>query len=260
MSEAKDPRGDDHIEELLSQLQGIFGKLSRSEEEESQAKIDPPGQTAPGDPSGQPLPPESAREPRPAPPPEAPAPEAAAPPAQPGSPTVPDAPMTTVPVPDYVPPPPPPPAEAVETPAERPPADFSALPMEADKSAVYSLIFYPPNRETEARSLTDKVQTMTPRFTKVAFQIKVAASIAIDPKVDAQETILPQVQEGIRAVFIIVDRPMDDARRKTITAALEPRGIYVHEVPALSVEKKAFYTDLLLGMVFFYDSLKSGAE
>ena len=58
----------------------------------------------------------------------------------------------------------------------------------------------------------------------------------------------------------IVERPIEEVRRKTIIASLEPRGIYVHEVPALAIEKKAFYTDLLLGMVFFYDSLKSGAE
>jgi len=132
--------------------------------------------------------------------------------------------------------------------------------MEADKSAVYSLIFYPPNRENEAKTLTEKVQTMTPRFTKVAFQIRVAACLPMEPKGDPRETVLSQVPEGIRAVFFIVDRPMEEIRRKTITASLEPRGIYVHEVPALAIEKKAFYTDLLLGMVFFYDSLKSGSE
>ena len=256
MSEAKDPRNDDHIEELLSQLQGIFGKLSHSEEEESQTKIDPPGQ---------PIHPEVAKEPPSVPPPQAPPPETLAP----APPTVPDAPIVPLSIPDSAPapaaeiPPPPPPEVPNENPATetpQPPIDLSALPMEADKSAVYSLIFYPPSRENEAKTLMEKVETMTPRFTKVAFQIKVAASLPIDPKGDPRETVLPQVKEGIRAVFVIVDRPMEDVRRKIITGGLEPRGIYVHEVPVLSVEKKAFYTDLLLGMVFFYDSLKSGSD
>src|SRR5579872_267695 len=166
MSEAKDPRGDDHIEELLSQLQGIFGKLSRSEEEESQAKVDPPASE---------------------PPPQAASSETVTP-----APPVPDAPLPPATVRDSAPTPaaevpaPPPPVEIpsppVESPAAEPPhppADLSSLPMEADKSAVYSLIFYPPNRENEAKTLMEKVETMTPRFTKVAFQIKVAGSLPI---------------------------------------------------------------------------------
>src|SRR5690348_337862 len=42
MSDSKDPHGDERIEELLGQLQGIFGRLSRSEEEESGQKLNLP--------------------------------------------------------------------------------------------------------------------------------------------------------------------------------------------------------------------------
>jgi hypothetical protein len=250
MAETKDPHGDEHIEELLSQLQGIFGKLSRSEEEESQTKIDPP------------KPPEEAVSP------ETPVPEETL---NPGPPTVPDSPFVSVAIPDSPPPPetvlpanvPELPTEIeasapIETPAA--PLPMAELPKEADKSVVFSVIFYPLNKENEAKLLHEKVETMTPRFTKVAFQIKVSALIPIDLKGDPQETVLPHVKEGIRAIFIIADRPLEESRRKIVTGALESRGIYVHEVPSTSVEKKAFYTDLLLGMVFFYDSLKSGQD
>src|ERR1035438_264548 len=38
-----DPQKDEHIEELLSKLQGIFGKLSHSEEEEAKQTREIPG-------------------------------------------------------------------------------------------------------------------------------------------------------------------------------------------------------------------------
>src|SRR5689334_19493386 len=40
-----DPKKDEHIEELLSKLQGIFGKLSHSEEEEAKQSVEVPKST-----------------------------------------------------------------------------------------------------------------------------------------------------------------------------------------------------------------------
>ena len=53
-----------------------------------------------------------------------------------------------------------------------------------------------------------------------------------------------------------MERPLEDPRRKTIAAELEERNIYFQEVMLGSIEKKAFYTDILLGLVFFFDSRK----
>jgi hypothetical protein len=288
MSDDKDPQGDDHIEELLGQLQGIFGKLSHSEEEESQTKIDPPKaapvvaappvpEPAPPrvfvpDPSPIPVPP-PLPEPEPAPLPEpffipmkvvelsvipepAPAiPEPAPMIPEPPAPVAPPLPAAVEPAPvDPVFQAPP------EVPAPEPVPPAFTIPADADKSAVFALIFYPLHREAEANRLTEKMETMTPKFTKVEFRIKVAASLPYDPKGELAETVLPRVTAGISAVVVIIDRALDDARRKKLTGNLESRGIYFQEVPFTSVDKKAFYTDLLLGMVFFFDSLKSSSD
>src|SRR5437879_3379384 len=63
MTDPKDSHGDEHIEDLLSQLQGIFGRLSSSEEEESKDKLDvpvlvqPPAATPEAPPVKEPVPP-----------------------------------------------------------------------------------------------------------------------------------------------------------------------------------------------------------
>src|SRR5438045_2194924 len=52
MADSKEPPKDERVEELLSQLQGIFGKLSRAEEEESSQKVEvtPGSEPAPAPP------------------------------------------------------------------------------------------------------------------------------------------------------------------------------------------------------------------
>src|SRR4051812_23386774 len=68
MSESKGPAGSpegEHIEELLSQLKGIFGHLSESEQEEAKQKITPPPHIPVAEPVPAPIPapaPEPARE------------------------------------------------------------------------------------------------------------------------------------------------------------------------------------------------------
>src|SRR5438128_1423412 len=44
---SKNPQDDEHIEDLLSQLQGIFGRLSKTEAEESGQKVDVKPDAAP---------------------------------------------------------------------------------------------------------------------------------------------------------------------------------------------------------------------
>jgi len=53
-----------------------------------------------------------------------------------------------------------------------------------------------------------------------------------------------------------MDRPLEDGKRKMIAGELESKNIYFQEVTLAVIEKKAFYTDVLLGLVFFFDSRK----
>jgi hypothetical protein len=327
MAEPKKPADDDKIEDLLSQLQGIFGRLSTSEDEESKQKLDVPASEAAPAP---PAPPPPLEEPAPTPEPEpAPVQHRYEPPpaeSEPSAPVeTPVEPPPAVPepvfaepypepeppaatIPSYEPPsfePPeaddlPPPVEAVDPPApeitEPPPAPAPAEPLpvappaadpeivapspvpvepvaaaaeaasegEAPKSNAFNpdatptAIFFPTGRDTEAKNLAEKLQIMTPKFTKVTFRLQVQWQESYDPKSDWKEKILTKVeQNGIRALFMIVDRAMDDVKRRALVPELESRQVYFHEVPVLAIEKKAFYTDLLLGLVFFFDSYKS---
>lgn len=257
MADPKDPKQDDHIEDLLGQLQGIFGRLSKSEQEEADQKEDVP-------------PPAPVRATTPAPPPIVdPIPEPITPPI----PAIEPEPEPVIPVVDMAPPPPPPPPPPEPVPEPPPvatpePAASTASnyqstiePASADAGLLNTAIFFPQGRETEGKTLAGKIETMTPKFAKVAFKLRVGHFAEFDPKSDWKESVLAQtLKSGSRALFIVMNSPLDDARRKAIIAELEPRGIYFQEVPLLSIEKKAFYMDLLLGIVFFFDSLKPGGQ
>ena len=241
-----DPQKDEHIEELLSKLQGIFGKLSHTEEEETKHK---PDITYPA-----PKEPEPVQTPAPAKPPE---------------PLM----FYTEPVLPVAPPAMPPiltPPTAPEAPPAPPPAvtgstsfgTYESLvpPEDPEKMIVPTAVYFPPGREAEAKSLAMKLETITPRFTKVAFRMRVCVFLPYDPKSEWKDAIIQKSGEAkFRTVFVVMDRPLDDSRRKLIASDLEGMNIYFQEVTLMSIEKKAFYTDILLGLVFFFDSRKPAA-
>jgi hypothetical protein len=233
-----DPQKDEHIEELLSKLQGIFGKLSHSEEEpsaEPEIRVPVPA-------------PKEFEKSETAPPPPTP-------PASPPAAQEPPPPLNL-----YAPPPSPsPPAAAMPSPSA---AYETTVPLEdPEKMIVPSAVYFPPGRETEAKSLAQKLETMAPKFTKVAFRLRIGVFLPYDPKSDWKEAVLARAAEAkFQTVFVVIDRPLDDGRRKTIAADLEGRNIYFQEVLTPSIEKKAFYTDVLLGLVFFFDSRKPSAD
>ena len=245
-----DPQKDEHIEELLSKLQGIFGKLSHSEEE-PERKIEVP------------VPAPQEAEPKESAPPSPPVPAPAKP--EPPAPlNLYEAPAPATPEPAPAPAAaqestPPPTAVPAAAPAPLPAAAYeTTVPLEdPEKVIVPAAVYYPPGKETEARSLAQKLETMTPRFTKVAFRLRVGVFLPYDPKSDWKDTIVAKAGEArFQAVFVMIDRPLDDSRRKLIVGELEGKGVYFQEVLAPSIEKKAFYTDVLLGLVFFFDSRK----
>ena len=122
-------------------------------------------------------------------------------------------------------------------------------------------IFYPTGRDGEAKALAQKLEILTPKFTKVAFRLRTTVMEAYDPKSDWRDPLLAKVTaNSLRLVFLVVDRPLDDARRKPLAAELDRKKIYFQDVPLLSIEKKAFYTDLLLGLVFFFDTNRPASE
>lgn len=227
-----DPKKDEHIEELLSKLQGIFGKLAHSEEEPAEPKIQVP------------VPAPKEFEKSETPPPAPPAPE---PPKQ-----EPPAPLNL-----YAEPPAPAQPSAMSSTA----AYETTVPMQdPEKTIVPAAVYFPPGRETEAKSLSQKLETMTPKFTKVTFRLRIGVFLPYDPKSDWKEAILARAAEAkFQAVFVVIDRPLDDGRRKTIATELEGHGVYFQEVLTPSIEKKAFYTDVLLGLVFFFDSRRPSA-
>jgi len=158
-----DPQKDEHIEELLGKLQGIFGKLSHSEEEEAKQKIEIP----------------------------TPAPKERE--APPSAPTMPPPESSPAPLPMYSEPPPAS-AETSITPesstaASEPPPGTSAPTSvistvpggyettvpdnDPEKIIVPSAVYFPPGREAEGKSLAQKLETMAPKFTKVAFRLRV---------------------------------------------------------------------------------------
>jgi hypothetical protein len=249
-----DPQKDEHIEELLSKLQGIFGKLSHSEEEEGKQEIEVPA---------------PAPAPKPASPPTFPP---TMPPAQVVSPSKPVSPPPATPVPTPIPEATPMPTHP--TPAPGSPIEPAAAPVTTSLSGYESMvpvqdpekmivptgIYFPPGREGEAKALAQKLETMTPKFTKVAFRLRVIVFSLYDPKSEWKDDVLAKGAEcHFQTVFVLMDRPFDDTKRKAVTAEFEGRGFYFQEVLTMLIEKKAFYTDVLLGLVFFFDSHKPAA-
>ncbi|MFA5974701.1 MAG: hypothetical protein WC859_00870 [Elusimicrobiota bacterium] len=245
MTDPKNSHGDEHIEDLLSQLQGIFGRLSHSEEEESKDKIDV-SEAPKGPVSAPPLPAASSPPGEPVPSTTLPVNEPAAPPAEPVPPTV-GEPVSSPVEPAPVEPAPTLPAPAFESSITDTPEDHSILP---------TAVIYPADREGQAKTLAQKIERLTPKFTKVSFRLRVQTFRPYDPKSDWKEMLISNATEGLRAIFFVVDRPLDEARRKPLVTELESKGIYFQDVPLLSIEKNAFYTDLLLGLVFFFDTQK----
>ncbi len=226
-----DPQKDEHIEELLSKLQGIFGKLSHSEEEEAKQTIEIPSSAskesetkeAPSAPkSATPVPINLYSDPQ--------SKEAQA---APSAPT---------------------PSGAASTQG----AYESLVPTEdPERIIVSTAVYFPHGKESEAKSLALKLETMAPKFTKVAFRLRIVVFLPYDPKGDWKESLFAKAEEAhFQTVFVAVDRLMDDAKKKIIASELEGKNIYLQEVPISSIEKKAFYTDILLGLVFFFDSRK----
>lgn len=250
-----DPQKDEHIEELLSKLQGIFGKLSNAEEEEAQQKVDVPPAKAP-----EPKAPAADVKPAPTPPPvqfsaAAPMPN----------------PDRVAALPKEIPLEPPPAAHspAGSMPATSPtpsapaagsnPSGYDSLSPVSDpeKMIVPTAVFFPTGKEAEAKSLAMRLEMMTPKFTKVAFRLRVIVFSSYDPKSEWKELVLKKTSESAcQTAFVVVDRPLDDARKKAITFECEANQIYFQDVPIGSIEKKAHYTDILLGLVFFFDSHK----
>ena len=247
---------DEHIEDLLSQLQGIFGRLSTSEEEESKGKLDV--QAAPL----------AAPAPAPEPEPRAPVPDPT---------VVPEPPATTDPLPPLAPAEPAqevvpvgapePPAPAADAASNAPPAPMivtgSAIPFEtsvpesSEATLLQTAVFFPAGREAEARTLAQKLEMITPKFTKISFRLRVHFLQPYDPKSEWKDLLVDQASTGtLHTLFIIVDRALDETRRKPLAAELESKKVYFQDVQAASIEKKAFYTDLLLGLIFFFDTIK----
>jgi len=149
------PEGD-NIEQLLSQLKGIFGHLSDSEKEESKQKITPPY----------------------TPPPET---SASAPVLS--EPSVPPSESEAAPQEIFEPPPfdPTAPSEmpalepwvAAETPATVAPLTNpdgftpAEINMAPGTALIPTMIFYPAGRINEAKVVAEKVERITPKFTKV---------------------------------------------------------------------------------------------
>ena len=253
MSETNQTPGGDHIEELLSQLKGIFGHLSETEQEEAKQKITPPpvsngraSQTGGGvtPPATGPLStPPSSESQTPSPPPEedltAPTDFTSLPPAEFASPS-------------------PPGSSGEPTPPEAPdPFTPQEVILPEGASLLPAAIFYPAGRIHEAKIVADKVGRITPKFTKVAVVLNVQVLATYDTKSDLKNTFLTQIKNSpIKAVFLLIEKPMEETRRKVLVSELESRGIYFQEIPFHQIEKKALYTDMLLGMVFFFDSQK----
>src|SRR5258708_34886412 len=145
-----DPQKDDHIEELLGKLQGIFGKLSHSEEEDTKQTIEVSS-----------------------PAPKEPEPKAVSKPAS--EPEAPSIPTSAAPTPltlySEIPASSDPKAE-IPKPAAAPVDSgnyVSSVTMEdPEKMTVPTAVYYPAGREAEAQSLARKLQNMTPKFDKNA--------------------------------------------------------------------------------------------
>lgn len=236
-----DPQKDEHIEELLSKLQGIFGKLSHSDEEEARQKVDGPV----------PSPVSAAPDKKPTP---------LGSPAEPSSPIPQDEPLTATMDPAEMPAPLDP---ASANPLSAAPSLFeTTVPLaDPEKTIVPTAVYYPPGKENEAKIVAQRLETMTPKFTKVAFRLRVGVFMPYDPKREWKDTIILKAAEtNFQAVFVLMDRSLDDVRRKGIAAELEALNVYFQDVLSAAIEKKAFYIDVLLGLVFFFDSRRPGPK
>src|SRR5262249_51371351 len=92
---------------------------------------------------------------------------------------------------------------------------------------VPAAIFYPAGRMSEAKTVAEKIEKITPKFTKVAVVLNVHVLSAYDIKGDIKGTVVGHLQSTpIKAVFLLVDKSLDEARRKAVAAELEPKGIY----------------------------------
>src|SRR5205823_9788305 len=76
-----------------------------------------------------------------------------------------------------------------------------------------ALIFYPTGRTVEAKTVADKVERITPKFTKVTVALNVQSMAPYDPKADLKGAILAQLTPVIKSVFILVYKSLEDARR-----------------------------------------------
>src|SRR5437867_4162142 len=140
-----DPKKDEHIEELLSKLQGIFGKLSHSEEEEAKQSVEVPA------------PPPKERGPKELPPEKKP---------------VPPAPINLYEEPVVAS------GAAPPTNSSPPPAGSGSyetlVPTEdPERVIVPTAVYFPVGRDNEAKSLAGKLETMAPKFPKVAFRLRI---------------------------------------------------------------------------------------
>ncbi len=250
MSDPKDNPEGEHIEELLSQLKGIFGHLSDTEKEESKQKVTPPSASTPPAPSAPPV--DST-------------PTSSTPftteaefsdPATSQEPLALDPTMIPFEIPDRAVPT----TEAVAEPPTIPDYVPAEINIPEGASLIPAAVFYPAGRLNEAKIVTDKIEKITPKFTKVAVVIHIESLVAYDVKADVKAAILNSLNPAIRAVFLLIDKPLDDVRRKDLISQLEPKGVYFQEIPFHQIEKKALYTDMLLGMVFFFDSQKKPGE
>src|SRR5258708_35072288 len=131
-----DPKKDEHIEELLSKLQGIFGKLSHSEEEEAKQTVEVP---TPKEPKTKDNPPEKNA------PPPMPINLYAEPEATPAAPAsnFPAAPTDA-----------PPPVTGEGTYETLVPTE------DPERVIVPSAVYFPSGRDKEAKSLAGKLETM----------------------------------------------------------------------------------------------------
>lgn len=220
MADPQETRGDEHVEKLLSDLKNIFGKLSTPEKQMSPAPVVPESSPI-ASASVEPASPEASRAPDPAP------------------------------------------AKRAETPVVVPAKEIlvgpwaPSTPKGDPESTIFAAIFYPPGKTVEARVLAQKLECLTPKFIKATFSLNVQIMAIYDRRSEWKDSVLQQIKPAqAKALLMLVDRPLEETQWKALTADLEPQGVYVEQVPIGSIEKKAFYTDLLLGMVFFYDAHK----
>jgi hypothetical protein len=233
-NDAQKSNEDGKVEDLLSELKNIFSRLSpKSEEPEKEALPAP-------------LPAEQAKAPKAEsllPPPKIPVPK------QIGETRA----LSPAPAPNAAPQGP---APAADAPSVAPAANAPATA--ADPGEIRSVgIAFPYGRESESLALVNKLESLIPKFTKVSFRLAVRFLTPYHPKADITSDLFEEAgRQKVEALFFIVDHSFDEQRRTAIKKRLDPAGIYFHEIPLNYIEKKAFFPDLLLGLIFFFDARK----